>query len=143
MSEIGDFTVDESEIRWDMYATRDEILSAMENPSVGICDVRPPDYFNGSKAKTIRGGHLMTAENIPFYSFWEDKAKTKLKSKEEIKEIVAAKFPKQVRKIITTCNTGHKASAGFLIWQLGYDWALDDVKIINLFEISQKVAQTS
>ncbi len=155
MSEVGDFTVDKSKIRWDMYATRQDILMAMENPSIGIADLRPPAYYNGSKAKTIRGGHLMTAVNIPFYEFWEDKYMTKLKSKEELQKLLAEKFPKQVRKIITTCNTGHRASAGFIIWQLGYEWALDDaswnfhafegdmpasdVKIINLFEIAEAV----
>ncbi len=156
LPETGTFTVDESKIRWDMYATRDDILLAIENPSIGICDMRPLAYYNGSKAKTIRGGHIMTAENIPSDLFWKDKEKKILKSPEEIKAMISEKFPSQVRKIITTCNTGHRASAGFFIWQVGYDWALDDaswnfhafegdmpasdVTIINLFAIQQKVA---
>ena len=147
--EIGDFTVDEKRIRWNMYATRDDILQAIENPSVGIADLRPPAYYNGSKAKTIRGGHIMTAVNIPYNTFWKDKELKELKTPDEIQSILDENFPKQVRKIITTCNTGHKAAGGFIIWQLGYDWALDDaswnfhafegdmpasdVKIINLF----------
>jgi len=149
LPETGDFTVDENKIRWNMYATRDSILQAMENPSIGIADLRPPAYYNGSKAKTIRGGHLMTAVNIPYDTFWKDKDLKELKDPDEIKSILDEKFPKQVRRVITTCNTGHKATAGFIIWQLGYDWALDDaswnfhafegdmpasdVKIINVF----------
>ncbi len=147
--ETGKFTVDRSKIRWYMYATRDDILNAIENPSIGIADLRPPAYYNGSKAKTIRGGHIMTAVNIPYYMFWKDKYLKELKDPEEIRSMISEKFPEQVKKIITTCNTGHKASAGYLIWQVGYDWALDDaswnfhafegdmpasdVTIINLF----------
>jgi len=128
MPETGDFTVDENKIRWHMYATVDEILLAIEDPSIEICDVRPEAYYNGSKAKTIRGGHIYTAINIPYSLFWEDKYMKKLKSKEELEALVEEKFPREkVKKIIATCNTGHKATGpGFLIWQLGYDWALDD-----------------
>lgn len=91
----------------------------------------------------------MTTVNIPFYEFWEDKYMTKLKSKKELQKLLAETFLKQIRKIVTTCNTGHSVSAGFIMWQLGYEWALDDgaswnfhafdIKIINLFEIVEIV----
>ncbi len=126
--ETGDFTVDKSKIRYDMYATRDKILSAMEDPSVGICDARAADWYNGLYAKSVRGGHLKGAKNIDSNSMWTDKTYKELKSKAEIEAMFTEAFPKSsIKTILATCNTGHRASTiVYFAWQLGYDVLYDD-----------------
>ena len=126
--ETGTFKVDPTKIRWDMYATPDEVRAAMDDPSTAIVDVRPESYYKGEVSKTIRGGHLKTAINYVFSNFWEDGTKeTSLKSKTALEAEVSKILPKdKIKKVITTCNTGHKAMSGFFFWQLGYKWEIDD-----------------
>ncbi|HDN73436.1 MAG TPA: hypothetical protein ENG16_00245 [Archaeoglobus sp.] len=125
LPETGDFTVDKSKIRYDMYATREKILGAIESGNVGIMDCRPEAWYKGEIAKSVRGGHLKGAKDVPAESFWEDSYQKELKSKSEIEKLIEEKFP-GVKKILTTCNTGHRATVGYFVWQLGYEWLYDD-----------------
>ena len=125
LPETGDFTVDKSKIRFEIYATREKILDAIDNDKVGIMDCRPESWYKGEIAKTVRGGHLKGAKDFPAENFWANSDQTELKSKAEIESMVKELFP-NVDTILTTCNTGHRATVGYFVWQLGYNWLYDD-----------------
>jgi thiosulfate/3-mercaptopyruvate sulfurtransferase len=112
---------------WDWYATRDDVLKAMEDDESALWDVRPAAYFLGEKTKTIRGGTLATAKNWPFPEIWSDDAMAEIDWK-CVSTKLAEMFPgeKEDLKVITFCNSGHSAGAGFFAWQCGYEWALCD-----------------
>lgn len=125
LPETGDFTVDKSKIRFEIYATREKILDAIDNDKVGIMDCRPESWYKGEIAKSVRGGHLKGAKDFPAENFWANSDQTELKSKAEIESMVKELFP-NVDTILTTCNTGHRATVGYFVWQLGYNWLYDD-----------------
>jgi thiosulfate/3-mercaptopyruvate sulfurtransferase len=115
---------------WSWYATREDVLRAMHSPATGLWDVRSKAYFEGDKTKTVRGGTLATAKNWPFKKAWTDEAMAELDW-----DVVAVNLKKRfavqdrdrdATTVISFCNSGHTAAAGFLAWQCGFDWALCD-----------------
>jgi thiosulfate/3-mercaptopyruvate sulfurtransferase len=115
---------------WSWYATRNDVLDAMHSGGAALIDVRSAPYFEGKKTKTIRGGTLATAKNWPFDQAWtgQDMAEVAWDCAESsLAELLAAEDEdKADMTMITFCNSGHTAGAGFFIWQCGYEWALCD-----------------
>ena len=115
---------------WSWYATRDDVIEAIDSPFVDIWDLRSESYFKGKKTKTIRGGTVATARNWFFMNAWKDKTASEIDWQlvdNELSEL----FPNpgsadRKVKIISLCNTGHVSGAGFLAWQMGHQWALCD-----------------
>jgi thiosulfate/3-mercaptopyruvate sulfurtransferase len=123
----GDFRV---QADWSWYATRADVLDAMQSDDAALLDVRPAAYFEGKKTKTIRGGTLATAKNWPFDQAWtgQDMAEVAWDcAQNALTELFPAKGKDKANMtVVTFCNSGHTAGTGFFIWQCGYDWALCD-----------------
>ena len=120
----------EAQADWSWYATRDDVLEAMQSSKAFLWDVRPADYFQGVKTKSIRGGTLATAKNWMFKQAWTNSDMSAV-DWELVDSTLTSMFPVQAEdrnsvQIISFCNSGHSAGAGFLAWQCGYDWALCD-----------------
>ena len=113
---------------WSWYATKKDVLQAMHSSSSVLWDVRPKAYFQGHKTKTIRGGTLATAKNWPFANIWTGQSMSKVDLRCAQSKL-SDMFPCSTQKdltVISFCNSGHSAGAGFFAWQCGYDWALCD-----------------
>ncbi|WP_243439230.1 rhodanese-like domain-containing protein [Fundidesulfovibrio soli] len=88
-----------------------EVQAAMAGGKTIILDVRPADYFAGTKSDEARPGHIPGAVNRPFT---EDQAKsgeaTVIKPREELEKAYAAIIPSKDQAVIVHCRTGHQAS---------------------------------
>ncbi|MFP5240582.1 MAG: rhodanese-like domain-containing protein [Acidobacteriota bacterium] len=88
-----------------------EVQAAMAGGKTIILDVRPADYFAGTKSDEARPGHIPGAINRPFT---EDQAKsgeaTVIKPREELEKAYAAIIPSKDQAVIVHCRTGHQAS---------------------------------
>lgn len=120
----------EAQADWSWYAGRKDVLQAMHSSKTFLWDVRSADYFQGVKTKTVRGGTLATAKNWTFKQAWTDKDMSAM-DWELVDSALTSMFPVREEErdsvqIISFCNSGHSAGAGFLAWQCGYDWALCD-----------------
>lgn len=115
---------------WSWYATREDVVRAMHSPATELWDVRSKPYFEGDKTKTIRGGTMATAKNWPFKKAWTDDSMAEL-DWEAVVSNLEERFARENRDrdatmVISICNSGHTAAAGFLAWQCGFDWTLCD-----------------
>ncbi len=88
------------------------VLEAMKNPKTVIVDVRPADYFAGTKTDEARAGHIPGAINRPFSEDVVKDAKeiSRLKPVAELEKAYAALIPAKDSPVIVHCRTGHQAS---------------------------------
>ncbi len=88
-----------------------------------ILDVRPADYFNGTKSNEARAGHIPGAINRPYT---EDLTQVnevpRLKPVGELAKAYDQIIPSKDTTVIIHCRTGHQASQTFLVLKrlLGY-----------------------
>ncbi|MFC1793623.1 rhodanese-like domain-containing protein [Planctomycetota bacterium] len=88
-----------------------------------ILDVRPSDYYSGSKSDEARAGHIPGAINRPYT---EDLVKVnevpQFKPLEELAKAYAQIIPSKDSTVIIHCRTGHQASQTFFVLKriLGY-----------------------
>lgn len=112
-SETADtFTVD--------YKT---VLQHLKNKSAIILDVRPADYFNGSKSDEARPGHIPGAINRPYTEDLQKLGETTMfKAAEDLEKAYASIIPNKDSRVIVHCRTGHQASQTFFVLNriLGY-----------------------
>jgi thiosulfate/3-mercaptopyruvate sulfurtransferase len=88
-----------------------------------ILDVRPSDYYSGSKSDEARAGHISGAINRPYT---EDLVKVndvpQFKPLGELAKAYAQIIPSRDSTVIIHCRTGHQASQTFFVLKrlLGY-----------------------
>jgi thiosulfate/3-mercaptopyruvate sulfurtransferase len=104
--------------------TGQEVFAAMTGGKTLIIDVRPADYYAGTKSDEARAGHIPNAVNRPFS---DDQTKgpgdsTALKPLAELEKAYAAVIPSKDHPVIVHCRTGHQASQTWWILSrlLGY-----------------------
>ncbi|GJD19648.1 Rhodanese-like [Rivularia sp. IAM M-261] len=102
----------------------DEVKKKIGKPGVSIIDPRPEKLFRGEEDVFIRNGHIPGAINIPWVTFTQAQAENphKLKSLEEIKQILADKKVSPSSDIIISCSTGREATLQYIVLKhlLGY-----------------------
>jgi len=100
-----------------------DVLQRMQGRSAVVIDVRPSDYFAGTKSDEARAGHIPGALNRPYT---EDLAGTdrytQLKPIQALLDEYGKLIPSQDTPIIVHCRTGHQASQTFFVLthMLGY-----------------------
>lgn len=100
----------------------DEVKKLTGKPGVTMIDPRPEKLFRGEEDVFIRNGHIPGAVNIPWVTFTQADNPHKLKSLEEIKQILAEKKINPSNDIIVTCSTGREATLQYIVLKhlLGY-----------------------
>jgi thiosulfate/3-mercaptopyruvate sulfurtransferase len=99
-----------------------EVRKLIRKPGVSIIDPRPEKLFRGEEDVFIRNGHIPGAVNIPWVTFTQTDNPHKLKSLEEIKQILAEKKISPSNDIIVSCTTGREATLQYVVLKhlLGY-----------------------
>jgi len=102
--------------------TLDEVRKSIGKKGVTFIDPRPEKVFRGEENIWVRNGHIPGARNIPWTTFTEAENQHKLKSLEEIKQLLAAKKIDKANNIIVTCSTGREATLQYVVLKhlLGY-----------------------
>lgn len=117
-----------AEVDWTWYATREDAIRAVHDPMTGLWDARPESYYMGEKTKTIRGGTIATARNLPASKMWTDKSESTVDwggIAKKLDRLFPDKGDKEMN-IISFCNSGHSCTVGYFAWQLGHPWRLLD-----------------
>jgi 3-mercaptopyruvate sulfurtransferase SseA/uncharacterized membrane protein YedE/YeeE len=99
------------------------VLQHLKNQSAIILDVRPVEYFNGTKSDEARPGHIPGAINRPYTEDLQKLGETIIfKNVTELEKAYAAIIPNKDSRIVVHCRTGHQASQTFFILTkiLGY-----------------------
>lgn len=104
-----------------IWATWDEVLARIEDPTVLTCDARSPGEYGGSDVRSARGGHIPGAINLE----WTNAVRSDgtFKPARELREIYASAGFTGDRAIVTYCQTGVRgAFTWFVLTQLlGYE----------------------
>lgn len=117
LSPSGNF---EAEINWDMYATRDDIKTAMADPSIGIQDNRHANEYSGDLVLGVRGGYVPTAKLWDFRDYHTDKSSAELKSASYLQNGLEERFP-NADTIYSYCQSAHRSGLGVWIsYAAGY-----------------------
>jgi len=88
-----------------------------------ILDVRPADYYRGSKSDEARTGHIPGAINRPYTEdIVEVNEVPQFKPIEELANAYARIIPAKASTVVVYCRTGHQASQTFFVLKrlLGY-----------------------
>lgn len=99
-----------------------EVKKLIGKPGISIIDPRPEKLFQGEEDVFIRNGHIPGAVNIPWVTFTQTDNPHKLKSLDEIKQILASKRISPSSDIIVSCTTGREATLQYVVLKhlLGY-----------------------
>lgn len=106
-----------------------DVRKLIGQPNVAFIDPRPPELFSGEKPLWVRNGHIPGARNIPWPTFTEAnnsqealKNPHKLKSLDEIRQILASRNITPDKQIIVSCSTGREATLQYVVLKhlLGY-----------------------
>ncbi|MBC1213160.1 sulfurtransferase [Trichormus variabilis ARAD] len=99
-----------------------EVRKLIGKKGVTFIDPRPADLFQGKENLWVRNGHIPGARNIPWPTFTDAQNPHKLKSLDEIKQILADKKITPADDIIVTCSTGREATLQYVVLKhlLGY-----------------------
>lgn len=101
-------TIDESVI-----ASKDYILTQIENANVAIWDARSPAEHSGEKILAMRGGHIPGAINFE-WTLAMDPAKN-YRIRENLTEILSALGMTLEKDIITHCQAHHRSGFTYLV----------------------------
>jgi thiosulfate/3-mercaptopyruvate sulfurtransferase len=100
-----DFTVDYN-----------EVFSSLDNDQIVIIDVRPSEYYTGSKSDEARAGHIPGALNRPITEDIDTSAGYPVfKSRDELAAAYENIIPSKDTTVIVHCRTGHQASQTFFV----------------------------
>ena len=112
-----------------MRIGRDEVLSALDDPTVTILDGRSPEEYNGTRVGgpggpdvgAVRYGRIPGAKHVYFVDLLE--ADNRFKPAAELQSLFAGRNVTGDRDVITYCRMSHRATVLYfaLTQLLGYD----------------------
>ena len=103
-------------LRPELIADRDEVLAAIDDPSVSIIDAMPEAHFRGEMTMYARPGHIPSAVNVSVMALFDEMGR--YRPQEEL----AALFGEgRDARVITYCGGGIAASSTALVMtRLGF-----------------------
>jgi thiosulfate/3-mercaptopyruvate sulfurtransferase len=114
----GDFT---PEIRADVLATKDWILSRLDDSGVAVLDVRSPEEYSGTDLRANRGGHIPGAINIEWALALDEAEEQVFIPSDDLRAIYEAAGISENAEVVTYCQGGVRAAhTYFALRLLGY-----------------------
>jgi thiosulfate/3-mercaptopyruvate sulfurtransferase len=108
-----------------VIADADAVKSMIEKPATRILDARAPMFYNGDPGGMLRGGHIPSANNIPFNTLLADNGR--FKDRAALVEMFKAAGVNQGDQVVTYCHVGQQASLlYFTARYLGFNARLYD-----------------
>jgi len=125
-------------IKESVRASREEVITGLQNEHVILLDARPSERYYGSERdqNTDRQGHISGAVNLPYYKLTLEDSTCLFKGDAALREALRDRNIREDSRIIVYCGTGIWASSVYFIARhLGYevqmydgsiqDWAMD------------------
>lgn len=109
----------------DSFTIDYQAMAAMVNkPGTVIIDVRPAEFYTGSKSDEARAGHIPGAINRPYTEdiLASTNKVVSLKPLEALASVYAQIIPSKNMRVVVHCRTGHQASQTYFVLKrlLGY-----------------------
>ncbi len=111
----------EANARTAFIADNEFVMNNLDNPEVAVVDVRILQQAKGmaKHPRAARAGRVPGSVKLPVFSLYMDHAR--LKSPEELLQVLKSRRITPDKRVIVTCNTGMWAGASFFIFRyLGY-----------------------
>lgn len=99
-----------------VLATAKEVLHAVRAKNAVILDVRSDGEYTGRVVRGKRGGHIPGAVNLDWTNFVDEHGR--IKGADELKKLFAEAGVSLDKPVITYCQSGARASVGFIAAQL-------------------------
>lgn len=130
-----------------LFASSDDVQSAIENDAIQLVDVRPLGQYLGTfkSGKAKAKGHIPSAKAFPVDLISTRTTPVKFSPVTELKKLSSALSIDDQKDVITYCNSGHMASGGWFVYHeiLGnknvklYDgsmhqWTLEDRPVVSM-----------
>lgn len=102
-------------------ATREFILSHLENERVALLDVRTPEEYAGTKRLSARGGHIPGAVNLNWLETIDHDNHMRLKPKGVLARMLTERGIRPAQEVIAYCQTHHRSAHAWMMLKfLGY-----------------------
>lgn len=102
-------------------ALKEYVVEQVDNSDSSFFDARTPEEFAGSKAFSQRGGHIPGAINLNWTDCIDQSNHMRLKSNQQLTELLNQLGFSRDKEIITYCQTHHRSSHSYMmLLHLGY-----------------------
>ncbi len=102
-------------------ASRDYILSHLNDPGVVLWDSRSALEYSGKKKFAERGGHIPGAINIDWFEVMDRSRNMRLKPEMDLRALLEGKGITRDKTVITYCQTHHRSALTYFVLKvLGY-----------------------
>jgi len=91
------------------------IRARLDDPGVGLLDVRSADEFSGVKRFADRGGHIPGAVNLEWTLAMDQTRNLRFKPDEELEHLFAQIGITPDREIITYCQSHHRSAHTYIV----------------------------
>ena len=111
----------------DIIAGWDEIIAAIEDPSVLVCDARSPEEYAGRDVRADRGGHIPESVNVEWSRALADDGR--FLPADELRKLYEGEGVVAGNTVYTLCQTAVRATHTWFVLSdlLGYD----DVRVYD------------
>jgi len=111
----------------DIIAGWDEIVAAIDDPSVLVCDARSPEEYAGRDVRADRGGHIPDSVNVEWSRALDEDGR--FKSADELRALYEGEGVVAGNTVYTLCQTAVRATHTWFVLSdlLGYD----DVRVYD------------
>ena len=102
-------------------ASREFILEQLDNDELQLIDSRSPAEYEGSKKFAERGGHIPGAINLDWVNLMDSQNNLRLKTKDEIIQMLAEPNIEADKTTVVYCQTHHRSALTyFVLKNLGF-----------------------
>ena len=98
-----------------VVATRDYIMSRLNDDQVMLVDARTPEEYTGTKKLSTRSGHIPGAVNLNWLDTIDANNHLRLKPRRILKDMLEARRILPTREIITYCQTHHRSAHTWIL----------------------------
>ncbi|MDJ0956665.1 MAG: sulfurtransferase [Arenicellales bacterium] len=102
-------------------ATKDEIQSRLQDPSVALLDARTPEEYNGIKVRAAKGGHIPGAANLNWTDTMDQQRNYRFLPDPVLHAMLSQRNIDRNNEVIVYCQTHHRsAHSYFMLKHLGF-----------------------
>jgi thiosulfate/3-mercaptopyruvate sulfurtransferase len=102
-------------------ANAEYILTRLNDPGTAILDVREVNEYRGLVRSALRNGHIPGAVNLEWTFALDPSGTLRLKSREELEEMLRAHGVSPNKEVIVHCQTHHRSAHTYIVLKaLGY-----------------------
>lgn len=103
-------------------ATRDQVMTSLDDPTVVLLDARSPEEYDGSKIRAAKRGHIPGAANLNWTDTMDNTRNKRLLPDAELRHMLAERNIDIEQEVIVYCHTHHRSSHSYIMLKhLGFE----------------------